>query len=390
MPLSSFRHDNPESPAQSLYYLVTPAGFPNFGDDLIAAAWLEYLAEHAPHAEVWLDTHSPGQARVLLDGLHPGLRVTDTLWQLSAAAPSSQAWQLGSWVQAAVENPGMVPRLHHGIMLLWRAEVVHVLGGGYINALWPRHIGLLAGVAAAVRRSGGRAAMTGHGLLPVVEDGASLLTSLAGRFDIAEARDAESAGMLGIEQGVDDAFLAIGRLGVADVAATWPDGDAPDVFLCVQGDLVDEGVNALAGRVWELLQGWRVAPERVCFVEGIPGTDREVFALLERELPGARFYPFADVWDSGLPAAPGQTWISTRFHVHLMAAAAGAAGVAVPVKPGYYTVKHRSLVELGSGWHILDGSGGVVERPSGAGFATEDVARLRQAKLDLAKRVYGC
>jgi hypothetical protein len=61
--------------------------------------------------------------------------------------------------------------------------------------------------------------------------------------------------------------------------------------------------------------------------------DREVYALTENELPGARFYPFAEVWDKGLPLSGKQTWISTRFHFHMVAAAAGAGGVAIPISP---------------------------------------------------------
>ncbi|MGH3910802.1 MAG: polysaccharide pyruvyl transferase family protein, partial [Pseudonocardiaceae bacterium] len=64
------------------YYLVGATGFPNYGDELIARGWLRYLVEVAPDADVWLDCHSPGPARILLDGVHPRARFVDTLWRL--------------------------------------------------------------------------------------------------------------------------------------------------------------------------------------------------------------------------------------------------------------------------------------------------------------------
>lgn len=376
--------------AQALYYLVAPSGFPNYGDELIAANWLRYLAEVAPNAEVWLDTHSPGPAAVVLANEHPRVHFTDTLWRLCGMAEErgDDPWQLAAWVQEVVHNPGMTPRWHFGIELLARADVVHVLGGGYINKLWPHHIGLLAGAVAATRRSGGRAAMTGQGLVPAAEDTEPLLRALAGHFEIVDVRDAPSAELLGVSPGLDDAFLGLGP----HLYAEFNDDEAvPEVVLCLQSDLTEVGVAKVAGAALSMLREWKVSPEKVCVVEGIPRVDREVYALFQRELPGARFYPFPDVWRRGLPVSPSQVWISTRFHMHLVAAAAGASGVAISVHPDYYATKHRSLTALGSGWTVLEDLedlAQVPERPRAGGFAAEQVAELQRAKLDLARSIY--
>lgn len=371
------------------YYLVAPAGYPNYGDELIAAGWLRHLAETAPDARVWLDTHSPGPAQVLLGDLHPNVRFTDTLWRICTEAPSADPWEVAAWAQDVVHNPGMLARWHHPISLLQEVDVLHVLGGGYINNLWPTHIGLLAGAAAAVRRSGGRAAMAGQGLMPPVEGSAALLRALADRFEVVDVRDEASADLLCSTPGVDDAFLTIGTgAGLITPEQAWPGEEPPEVLVCAQSDLVDGGAGQLAGLLLSTLRAWRVPPEKVCVVEGIPQVDREIFALFEHELPGARFYPFADVWDQGLPVGPAQTWLSTRFHVHMAAAAGGANGVAISVSPGYYDTKHGSLAALGSGWTVLEDLDEVPERPAGGGFDPEALARFRQSKLRLAKAVY--
>ncbi|NEA29975.1 polysaccharide pyruvyl transferase family protein [Actinomadura bangladeshensis] len=61
-----------------MFYLVGTTGFPNYGDELIAAMWLRHLAETAPDVEVWLDCPSPGPAQVLLGDIHLKSRFTDT------------------------------------------------------------------------------------------------------------------------------------------------------------------------------------------------------------------------------------------------------------------------------------------------------------------------
>ncbi len=141
--------------AGTTIYLVGTSGFPNYGDELITATWLRYLATVAPEADVWVDCASPGPATVLLGDLHPRVKFVDTLWRLCWEAPSDEPWEVAAWVQHAVEFPGHAPRWVQAIELLHRADIVHIIGGGYVNAIWPRHVGLVAGAAAAARRSGG-------------------------------------------------------------------------------------------------------------------------------------------------------------------------------------------------------------------------------------------
>jgi len=375
-----------------VFYLVTTAGYPNFGDELILSGWLRHLARVAPRATVWVDTHSPGPVQMLLGDAHPGVRFTDTLWRLCWEAPSEDPWEVASWVQHAVADPGLAPRWHQGIMALRTLDVVHVVGGGFVNAIWPRHVGLLAGAAAAARHSGARLAMTGQGLAPEPPGSAPLLRALSDRFDVVDVRDAPSAELLGMdvgEVGVDDAFLTVGTERSVDPREVWPDGPGPAVMVCLQSDLNEVGTAAVAGATLSMLRAWGVRGDQVCVVEGIPRVDREVYALIEHELPGAAFYPFVDVWERGLPVAPGQTWISTRFHLHMAAATAGAGGVAMAISPDYYAIKHQSLIDLGSGWTLLEDMSQVPARPSGHGFPAGAVDKLRRDKIALARAVYG-
>ena len=51
---------------EEVVYLVAPSGFPNYGDELIAATWLAHLRRIRPRATVVLDCHTPGQASARL------------------------------------------------------------------------------------------------------------------------------------------------------------------------------------------------------------------------------------------------------------------------------------------------------------------------------------
>ncbi|WP_236787666.1 polysaccharide pyruvyl transferase family protein [Amycolatopsis sp. GM8] len=372
------------------YYLVSPAGYPNYGDELVAATWLRYLAKVAPEADVWLDCQAPGNARLLLGEAHPRVRYVDTLWRLCWAAPSPQPWEIAAWMQHAAHNPGIEPRLAAGIELLAHLDVVHVLGGGYLAGLWPNHIGLLAGAAAAARRSGARAALTGQGLWPAAPGAAPILRALASRFDIVDVRDEKSADLLcgdgtptQVTMTCDDAFLGIDEVPIDP-------RPAPKYVVCLQSDASECGNQQLAALALSCLRSWGAHGDEIGIVEGIPGLDRVIFALFEHEIPGARFYPFSGVWADGLPVAADQTWISTRFHPHLLAAAHGAGGLAISVHADYYHSKHESLLKLGSPWTFAGAPElpGAVPMPVPAGFSADVVRDCQARKLAIARSVY--
>ncbi|MGW0534414.1 polysaccharide pyruvyl transferase family protein [Streptomyces sp. NPDC003032] len=364
-----------------LYYLVSPAGVPNFGDELIAATWLRQLGQNAPDADVVLDCVNPRQVHPSLLGLHPRLRLTDTLWQVCLRNWDEGALAAAGVAQWAVANPEQTMDLAEGMQLLLTADVIHLLGGGYINDIWPAYFGLLAGVAAAAERSGARAALTGQGLYPAADGTADLLAELVGSFEVFDVRDQPSAQLVGPRATLtgDDAFLGgAGRL---------RDGALPEVMVSVQSLLSEVEDGRLLDAIRRGIDAWGVT--EVGLLECAPGQDADILALAERVLPVVvRRFSVAEVLADGFPAAPGQTWISTRFHPHLVAAAGGASGVALSVHADYYGTKHRSLADAGSRWHLLDGWE-LPERPTAQGFSPADLDRLRTAKEQLAARIYG-
>lgn len=377
------------APSGRTIYLVATSGHPNFGDELILRAWLRFLAEHEPGADVWVDCPAPGPTAALMHGEHPGLRTTDTLYRLCWEAPSDDPRDVAEFVRRALGEPGEAPRWIPGIDVLRRSDVVHMVGGGYVNDVWPRHHGLVAGVAWVAGRGAARVAATGLGLQPAGDAAREVWEASAPAFDVLTVRDEASLKVVvgGAPRATltpDDVLLSRPSDVVASSAA-----DAPDVMVCVQQDMLDVDFADVVGFVRRTLRGWGVREgDAVGFVECIPRVDRAIYDALRAELPEARFYSLWDLLAHGLPARPGQRWISSRYHPHLLAAQAGASGVALSVSDDYYAVKHGAVTALGSGWTLATtqtahaAPGGPGRLPS---LRLDHAARLRTA----ARAIYG-
>jgi len=375
---------------QPCYYLVCTAAGLNYGDDLIAAAWLRYLAEKQPGADITVDSVMPEVAQSTLGGIHPSTRFTDTLWMTCFDSPDPEPLAVSSFVNQAIGHPGRIPSRAADIERMARADVVHLVGGGFLNGLFQWTFGLPAGIVAATQRSGGRAVMTGQCFCPAPpEPVVKHLRELAEQFALVDVRDEASASLLGIDTvnlSVDDVFLSVGP-GMYQHGA-----GAPQVMVCAHTDTTPgltgrATVSELAEFVLKTLSHWEVKEEDVGFLECFPGLDHKVFESVKQRLPGARFYGLYEILGTGLPVAEGQCWISTRFHPHLVAAAAGMPGVALSVIPEYYDVKHRSLISQGSGWQLLSNLS-VPSRPTRGGFPQDRLKSYAAEKHRIADLIY--
>ena len=81
---------------------------------------------------------------------------------------------------------------------------------------------------------------------------------------------------------------------------------------------------------------------------------------------------------------------SVRVTRDPQAAAGGASGLVLDVKPDYYGVKHRSLLELGTGWgYVEDLSAMSTGAPQGPGPIVGRRSQLARSKAAVAKEIYG-
>jgi len=358
-------------------YLVASGGNPNYGDELIVAAWLRFLARVRPDAAVWLDCPQPGTASALFAGIHPGFRATNTLWRACAEAPDQSAQGVWEHVGKIVAHGG-TPMYDVGLMVLGQADSIHLLGGGYVNGVWPDHVGLVAGMAATRKLNGCRLVGSGLGLMPLPENAERLAKTFAD-FSAVSVRDDASAEFLGLETGLDDVFLGLLHELRRSADSERVQARARDVMLCIQSDMTDEATfSRLRDKLRVVVENSLANGLSVGYVEAIPGSDRRMFDALEGLIPEENFTPFTQVWSEGLPVRRGQQWYTSRFHPHMVAAAAGARGVAIGILDDYYDIKHRSLLELGSGWTYA-AAGGDAELPEATGSAGFEASAIRLA-----------
>ncbi|MFI7483282.1 polysaccharide pyruvyl transferase family protein [Kocuria sp. M1R5S2] len=372
-------------PAAETLYLVGTSGHPNFGDEFIAASWLRFLARARPDADVWLDCPNPGLASHLFDGLHPRLRTTDTLWRLVFDTAGMEPSAADAHVDRVVSSLGS-PRYDLGLLGARRAGSVHLIGGGYLNSIWPHHARLLRAALRLRESSGARLAATGLGLAPAAD--VEGLRSALGAFDHVTVRDAPSAQLARADRAPDDAFLGLPRLaGFTGTAAEGPaDGD---VWVCLQSDMSTPDVlDGAVAAVRAALEAPELAGRTVRYLEAIPGADRAALDRLSDLIPEENFVPFTQVWLEGFPGRSGQTWLTSRFHFHLLAAACGAEGTVLEVSPDYYRVKHRSLLDAGTGWSVVPAGDTAATGSARDTSFPETAARLHRQKLREAEELY--
>lgn len=364
-------------------YLVGSSGYPHYGDEAVAAAWLRHLAVTEPDAEVYLDCPNPGGAQLFLGDLHPNVRFVDTLFRVSWAAPSEDVDEVVAFATEATRRPGYgYAHRAAGVELLHTADVFHVIGGAYVNDIWPRHLTFLATGQVLAAEHGKHVAMTGNALLPSAASN-EMLDRLTAGYAVVDVRDAQSRGLLSAASATDTGDDAL--LGLAE--DVYDGRETVSTMMCMQSDQVECDLEALATSAVETAEAWGVRPEKIGYIEAIPGQDRVVFEMIESRLPGMRFYPFTEVWREGLPARRGQRWITTRDSLHLAAAAAGSWGVAFPVRAGYYDVAHQDLIDKGSRWVIAKPGEAAPEAHGEAGFGSA-LDGLVEAKKAVAQRVY--
>jgi hypothetical protein len=263
---------------------------------------------------------------------------------------------------------------------------VHLVGGGHITANWMHHGRLVRAARRLAEVADARFVATGLGLMPAI-DPDRIRDDLAA-CEHATVRDRPSAEMAGVELGANDAFLDLPNL---PGFGTRPDqtGKPGDVWISLQSDLAAPGAfEATVAAVRELIESGRFEGRRIRYLESIPGTDHRAYDMLQDLIPAENFMPFVQLWHEGFPGQPLETWITTRYHFHQLAAAVGAEGIAIEINDDYYRTKHESLLELGTGFALARVGFDKLPDPSSNPDFRLRAGRIHRSKLEEAQSLY--
>ena len=328
-----------------LIYLIGPSGTPNFGDEFIAAAWLRYLAVERPDAEVRLHCPQPGLAQVLFDGLHPRSRVTNTLWRLVHENADVPIETSADTIRARVTGLGS-PSYDLGLLIAG-SRIARPHGRG----LHQRELVAPCGTRrrhARPRPDGCTTRRDRPGLMPLVTSAPAEMP-LFQVFSHATARDEAGAAAYGVDRGLDDAFLGVAGERPAPgerLRSTCVSKATPPIR---SGSRQPSRWRACRGR-WTCPRG----PQGLLHRSHSRWRPRGLRAMADL-IPEERFLPFSHIWTHGLPLSDSQTWITSRFHFHLLLPPPARAHRRRHLR-GLLRRQTRVGGPLGSGWSLAMGA----------------------------------
>lgn len=341
------RH-NKDIPVQPLeaksFYLISAAGMPNFGDDMLTRYWVNHLQEKFPGCTVYLDAVDS----VVASELFPAVSCVDYVWRLAQALGDE-----GS-VQEKFADPYILPSRERIMTKIFdSADSIHLLGGGYINELWGANARLMELVAYFSKKHDLTCYATGLGLQPLSAENAEKFSPFIRLFDKFDVRDQASYNVLepldipALSFTGDDYFAfpehPIGRI---------IEREQSTLHLCIHTELSENGV--LTENLLSVLQqtvslySQQHPGTAIKFYEFRPGSDGVFFHQVRQRFPQAEFIRFEDIWRDGLQFAPQDFCISSRFHFQVIAASLGIAGIALSWSD-YYDNKFASLQQM-SDW----------------------------------------
>lgn len=380
-------------------YLITTAGYPNYGDELLLKAWLDEIEKRYPEADVWVDSHSPGVVQGIFNGIFPRVKYVDLVWRMAWSCPSdSQHEAINYGLSAWTIHRKKWIRFESSTSVFLNADIIHIIGAGFINNIWPKHLSIPGIVRSApFRKKDRKLVISGAGLMPLDNNVAPSLSLILSGFNHVDLRDSESYQLMretgffddeAISLTGDDAFLI-------EITTIENENSTPEISekcrlaLCLQGDFWEgddphESIKILAEEIKRVFTD----DIKILYYEFIPGVDDRYLSIFENYFKNIEFIDFQRIMRNGLELKNDDFVISSRFHMHLLAARKGASGVWLNFRSGYYDVKHRSVVASGSNWdqysigNKLDKI--TVELPD-----SELMKEVRFKKLNLVDKIYG-
>ncbi|MFK4206320.1 polysaccharide pyruvyl transferase family protein [Acinetobacter junii] len=336
-------------------YLVCTSGFPNFGDEVILISWLKKITKIHPKCTIWIDSPNPNNVSFMLEGYNFNVRSINLLWgycfrnyrnnqKIKKLFRTEEVIDFSTFLKNVEEEIKLIGQDDFFLNDLFNSiNIIHILGGGYINSMWPASYGLLVACSELKKKYNMKIVMTGAGLMPAV-DKKSIEKYLV-VFDFIEVRDNSSSLTYDLSLGYDDAFIMVNNYNNNN------NKEIPDVMVCVQSDLIDHGLyNKIISLLRERLKNHKENKLRIGYVEAIPRFDKLAFDSLSDFISEEDFFSAKETIHYGLPVKRNQIWYTTRFHHHLIAASGGASGVTLSLMPNYYDIKQKSLLDLGTGW----------------------------------------
>ncbi|MFW7355873.1 polysaccharide pyruvyl transferase family protein [Brucella tritici] len=347
------------------YLLIGAVGGPNFGDEVILASWIKIIREFDSCSVILCDGYNSDNVAKFVDGDVYTLKPDESLWACTYSAVSEHVHDSSnSWgeIQASFYDPSRAWNAINCVEAVKRHNIdqIHIIGGGYLNELWPANYIILLLARLIAWQSGARIIATGLGLIPTRQDDVSGLVGILSTFDSVDVRDVESYDLLKrlapgqISFSGDDALLFVNN-GRVDYPLQIM--DVPTLVICLQNDLFPGDAAAadlFSTSAMELLKSYGI--ESIIYAAAMAADVRGPSEALRCQLESNGFsislLDPKQLTEDGFPVSIGGLTITSRYHPHLLAALSGFRGVALSAT-GYYDTKHQAVRNMGSKWPVL-------------------------------------
>lgn len=375
-------------------YLVGAGGGPNFGDDLIGRVWVEYLTKKYPNRTIWLDTRNAGVTAGYFSK-YKNVKAVDTFWKLrnlSASAGENIEDRI-EWLNKKIKHLGTPKYDIHLKNIEKNVESIHFVGGGYVNSMWSANLLLFAQAAFLKEKNLSiKVYITGAGLTPTSDNFSHMFKKITKTFDFIEGRDSQTAKELNVTKGIDDVWMSFSDK-FQDNKPVWKRNAVnPNIMLLIQKDFNSGKEQSLLETAVDIIrhQPNFSSDTTIGVAEAIPAKDYWVFPAVKKEFPdnNISFYSFQNLWENGFPAGENTTWITTRFHYHLIGSSFGSRGIVLTTGSKYYDVKHMSLINNGTGWNIMNIDNVSSYQATKNNEWQQNVAKLSDKKFTLAENLY--
>lgn len=331
-----------------VYYLVSTAGFPNFGDEQIVRTWLTIFRQKNPSAKIILDVPAASRSQFLFKGEFDNLTIVDTLWNVIHFLAHKQIKLDDVQGVKDVLLHGD-PRNREGLDLFLSADQIQLLGGGYfttsnvdfVNTYYFFPIFAAKKELATDTKVYG----TGLGLTPIAEETQKMLESTTGVFDYLGVRDVESSKVANTTLELDDVYVSK----MLEALKLDTREDNPDILIDLQDISDNTHRQQIVKEITDFLNTEENVGKTVGILEALVPEDNwpyfsDAFNDVINKDERFSFFNFFHLWHQGLPNKEKQTWISTRFHFHLIGGILlNHPGVAINIGNDYYATKHLSL-----------------------------------------------
>lgn len=360
-------------------------GCGNFGDDYILDRWIDYYSKSRiglnlciARPDRWLESFYSEKRNVRICGFFHE-EFSNAIESMRGVNADHIEHNISAGKKAAFE---IISSPDYRLALR-ELESIQMFGGGYWNRRYAESWGMASMFSEISLALGIPIIATGVGITPVLQKNRRSVDEIISRFDLIEVRDIESYMEFSKKYpdtkvifGSDDTFIS--PVHVRDASEL----QNPSINLCIQSNLAgDESHGKILNRILEFIDGFDNAFD-LRYLKFHDGPDQIFLKKIEEALgENIRSYTKDEMLRYGLPISADDICITTRFHLHLLAARVGSRGAYVVTGDDYYSVKHKSVCDLGSNWINLLGSSDNLKDILTSNFSSIDETREQIVKI---------